>query len=229
MEGRAGIYDKLWDESYSRLKTGSVETDHYIDSPEDKRYGITLLTRPDVMVRQKISIFLEKLCDIEPRQYYYPNSDLHMTVLSVISCFDGFHLRQVDPTAYQKVIQRSLENIGSFEIHFCGVTASPSAVLIQGFPTDSTLEVLREVLRDSFRSSELMATIDSRYRIQTAHMTVVRFRDELLNPDAFLNLLQEYRHYDFGKMKVDRLELVFNDWYQRRSTTRRLAEFRIGV
>lgn len=43
----------------------------------------------------------------------------------------------------------------------------------------------------------------------------------------FLNSLEEFKEYDFGTSKIDNLELVYNDWYQREEKVQRLDQFEI--
>ena len=58
-------------------------------------------------------------------------------------------------------------------------------------------------------------------------MTVARFRQPISNIDQYMQVLNSYRAHVFGVMKITELELVFNDWYQRRDVTRLLAAFKL--
>jgi 2'-5' RNA ligase len=93
---------------------------------------------------------------------------------------------------------------------------------------DDELTNIRNGLRDKFQTSNLQHSIDKRYSIQTAHSTIVRFKKPLLNPDSFLQKVKKYRNLDFGTFEVNELELVFNDWYHRASTTVVLERFSLG-
>ena len=97
--------------------------------------------------------------------------------------------------------------------------------MIQGFPTDETLNNLRNKLRENFKNSGLQQSIDSRYTISAAHATVMRFQDKLQDPKKLIEISEKYRDYDFGEFEVKNLELVYNDWYQRKSNTRVLGDF----
>ena len=225
MDKVRAIYDQLWDQFSKDLPGGSYSLDKLIDAKDDNRYGITLLARPAGPVRKEVSGFLEQLSRLDPSQYYYPVNDMHITIMSIISCFSGFRLDQIKAGDYREIIADCLKTIGPFTVRFEGITASPSAVLIQGFPVDNSLDLLRDNLRRSFKASRLMSSIDSRYSIKTAHMTVARFRSPILHADPYLQKLRSYRSHTFGTMVVQRLELVFNDWYQRQAATRQLANF----
>lgn len=220
-------YDRLWEISLSQFQAGAFELDSLIDSDSDSRFGITLLIRPGQEVQSRVQQFLMELQQLEPEQYFYPESDMHVTVMSVISCHAGFSLHSIRVEEYIQLIQHTLQNFGSFQLNFHGVTASPSGLLIQGFPVADKLNVLRNQLRENFRNSMLQQTIDVRYVLQTAHITVVRFKAPLQNAAGFLRKVQEYRNHNFGKTEVNELELVYNDWYQRQALVQLLCCFRL--
>lgn len=217
-------YNKLYKDSIAKIANGGYETDHLIDSNTDRRFGITLVIRPDSATNNHIQQFLAEAKAIEPDQYYYENADIHITLMSIISCYEGFELNDINVKDYVKLIQQVLAKHKNFNIRFKGLTASPSCILIQGFLTD-TLNEIRDDLRATFKNSDLQQSIDKRYAIQTAHSTVIRFRSELENKEAFINLVEKYRDYDFGTFSVKQIELVYNDWYQREKHVKKLYVF----
>ncbi|ADT88302.1 hypothetical protein vfu_B00048 [Vibrio furnissii NCTC 11218] len=171
-----------------------------------------------------IEAFLDQFRTQEPEQYYYPQNELHITLLSVISCVAGFQLADIDVARYAAVFQHALRDIEPIDIEFRGVTASPECIVIQGFPQGNGLNALRERLRDELQRSGLPTTADSRYKLVTAHASAVRFRAPLNDTEALLQLCQRYRHHVFGRMTLSACELVFNNWYQQRSVTQSLAQ-----
>lgn len=218
-------YHQLWQKSISNFEQGLFEYDALIDDVTDKRFGITLLARPDQRVKDNIQSFLSIFKTIEPEQYYYPSSDIHITVMSIISCHTGFNLDQIYIEDYVHLIKNSLMGCKKFQVVFKGLTASPSCIIIQGFPEDDTLHHIRENLRVNIRNTDLQHSMDTRYTIQTAHSTVIRFRKPLQQAERFLSALKSYRHHEFGVFEIDRLELVFNDWYQKKEIVKTLRSF----
>ncbi|HKJ42754.1 MAG TPA: 2'-5' RNA ligase family protein [Sunxiuqinia sp.] len=221
-------YDLLYRNAVQKIKSGQYQADSLIDSLDDHRMGVTLLLRPSPKVNNNIQQFLYELKAIDPTQYYYPNSDMHITVLSIISCYSGFKLSQIDVDEYVEVIRQSIPRQPILEISFSGITASPSCVMIQGFPIDGSLNEIRNRLRTNFQQTNLMQSIDQRYQLQTAHSTVARFRTELKQKSKFIAVMDRYRDFDFGTFRVDALELVYNDWYQRQERVQRLHRFDLG-
>ncbi|QDW23804.1 mutarotase [Pedobacter sp. KBS0701] len=221
-------YNKLYRDSIAKIANGNYEIDRLIDSDADNRFGITLVIRPDAATNHNIQEFLADVKTIEPDQYYYQNADIHITLMSVISCYDGFDLKDFNVQDYINFIKKVLVRHKSFKIQFKGITASPSCILIQGFLTD-TLNEIRDDLRKTFKNSDLQQSIDERYIIQTAHSTVIRFRSELKNQAAFIDLIEKYRDFDFGTFEVKQLELVYNDWYQRERFVKKLHTFSLAI
>ncbi|MCF8274091.1 MAG: mutarotase [Flavobacteriaceae bacterium] len=220
-------YNNLYNAAINSIESDTYDTDSLIDSLSDKRLGVTLIIRPSQTVKNNIQTFLKALYKNDSSQYYYPNSDIHITVMSIISCYNGFNLNKISISDYVSLVKKSLQNVETFHILFKGITASKSGIMIQGFPKNETLNNLRDQLRINFKNSPLEQSLDQRYAIQTAHATVVRFRNELKNKKDFLKTIQEFKNYDFGSFEVKELNLVFNDWYLREKQTKILETFYI--
>ncbi|MNX20279.1 hypothetical protein D3C86_502190 [compost metagenome] len=218
-------YNQLYKTSSEIISAGKYSIDSELKNELDSRFGITLLIRPNDEIKANIQTFISELKKVEPEQYFYTDSDIHVTVMSIISCSENFSLNQISPNEYIEVICRSLVDVDKINLHFKGITASPSAIMIQGFPSDETLNNLRNRLRENFKKSELQQSIDSRYEISTAHSTIMRFQEKLQNPKKLIETVEKFRDYDFGEFDVKNLELVHNDWYQRKNTTKVLGDF----
>lgn len=221
-------YNKLWNQSLQKFRSNEFDFDPLINSDDDNRYGITLLARPSKEVKQDISNILEEIRNIAPNQYYYPESDLHVTILSIISCYDGFTFDQINLSDYEKIVQSAIDLIAPFEITFRGLTASPSCILVQGFPRDDQLTVLRNELRKKFKDSCLQHSIDKRYLLQTAHITTVRFKESFENAERFISKVAKLRDRNFGSCVIDQVELVGNDWYQQKEKVESIAKFSLS-
>ena len=147
-----------------------------------------------------------------------------MTVLSIISCVEGLTLSDINRQQYIDVFQQALSNTKPIEVEFRGITASPSCILIQGFPINSALDEIRQQLRTAFGTSGLNSTLDARYMLVTAHISAIRFTAPFSNPKQLLRLCEQYRDYRFGRAELSKVELVFNDWYQTSANTTSLAQ-----
>src|SRR5690606_25053555 len=135
-------------------------------------------------------------------------------------------LGRIVPDDYIQLLKGCLKDLPTFAIEFQGVTASPSCIMIKGFPLDDTLEEIRNRLRLAFKDSLLEQSLDKRYPLQTAHSTVIRFKHPVKQQHEILEKLDQFRDFYFGKSEVGELELVFNDWYQREEKVRKLFSLR---
>jgi 2'-5' RNA ligase len=212
-------YEAMRTEGFRKLAEGQVELDSQIESGDDTRRGITLVARPPAAIRTRLEELLADFKSVEPDQYFYPASDMHLTILAIISCYSGFKLELIEPADYRAAARHIVEQISPFTISFTGLTASAGGVMVQGFPQDSGLEQLRQKLRDYFRNSSLQQSIDQRYSIQTAHSTIMRFKSPLRNTAALLAKIRAHQQAFIGSFEVDTVELVYNDWYQRTANT----------
>lgn len=227
MNSISSLYEKMWQESIEGFSNKQFELDAKISSNSDSRRGLTLLTRLSDNIYTNISGFLKEVNSLSDGQYCYPKSDLHVTILSIISCIENFTLESINLNDYIELINKSLSNIESFKISFKGVTASNSCIMLQGFPENDSLDKLRNQLRENFKASGLDTSIDSRYSIATAHSTIVRFQKPILKPELLIHLLSQYRKYEFGTIDVAKLEFVFNDWYQKKVNTNVLSRHKL--
>jgi len=212
-------YDAMWNESYPLFKRNEYRLDTQINSVNDSRRGITLIAKFSPMLSKDIDRCISTLKAISPEQYYYDSSTLHITVLPIISCEKNFLLSQININEYLRVITNALKGINPFTIKLKGITASPSCILLQGFPLGTGLLTIRDKLRSSFHKSGLLNTMDSRYKLKTAHSTLCRFQKYPSKPDDFLSRLFTLKCTDFKPLHVKELHLVYNDWYHKADTT----------
>jgi 2'-5' RNA ligase len=226
------IYNNMWLGFEAALQQDELEADPLIGNENDNRRGITALAyldKNDSAVCEKIGNLISEVSRLEPAQYFYPANELHLTVLSIVSCAPGFKLEEVNSLAYGELFQQALQGLAPFKVHFRGVTASPAAVVIQGFPLSNQLGELRDRLRKLYGASSLRTSMDRRYKLEGAHATAVRFRHGVSSPDVLKLLLESYRNYDFGVAEITSLDLVFNNWYQNLVFTHHLEQGRLGA
>ena len=218
-------YDAMRQAAFRQFRHQGAVLDPLLDSATDTRRGLTLLSRPPAPILAAVAAIQADFQRTEPAQYYYPASDIHLTILSIISCYSGFRLESIDPLAYQDAIRALLREVRSFSIEVRGLTASASGIMVQGFPDDRSLEHLRDGLRAYFQQSSLAQSIDQRYRLQTAHATIIRFKSALADPARLIDTITRYQNHSLGTFEVNTVELVCNDWYQRANQTILLEKF----
>ncbi|MEX0882746.1 MAG: hypothetical protein WDZ72_04665 [Cyclobacteriaceae bacterium] len=225
MEDLQAHYQLLHQNALEEIRMNGFSHDPGLDDESDSRRGLTLLLQPNETIKSNFKRFIFELTAIDPGQYPYPSSDIHVTIMPIISCYEGFTLETVEREAYIDAIEKALEGIKKITLRFEGVFASPSCLMIKGYPMNGELETCREKLRELFSKSKIPQSLDKRYRLVTAHSTVYRFKQPVNHPDKFLSLLGQYEKHHFGDQEFDEVQFVFNDWYQRKEKVIPLETF----
>jgi 2'-5' RNA ligase len=218
-------YDAMWDRAWPAVSRGDVDCDLHLAGGLDPRRGISLIARPAPALAARLADLQDRLADADPRQYRQPLSDLHMTVLSPFTVTEHcapYLARRAD---YATAVRAAVADVPAFDVDLTGITTSRGAVLVRGFPRDDTLERLRTRLRDVLRVCGLGAGLDQRYRLVTAHMTVLRFVAPPADPARLAAALAALRDAPLGTMTVDTLELVVNDWYMSSAAVEPIERF----
>jgi 2'-5' RNA ligase len=222
-------YDRMWSVNLGKIRSGLIEVDPILAARlPDRRRGLTVIARPSSCVRQRVMAFLNELRTMEPDQYYYVPSELHVTVLALFTATVEYQRLLAQTDRYAAAVDAALQKARPFQIDFTGVTVSPGAVMIQGFFEKEVLNDLRDSLRRQLRARNLAEGVDRRYRLETAHMTIARFRTPLRISERFVALLERARHRSFGKTQIRRVSLVQNDWYLTRQILKTLKSYRLS-
>jgi 2'-5' RNA ligase len=224
-------YDAMWMNAYPAVRAGDVDCDARLaaglDAHPDPRRGLTLIARPGPALAARFGAVLDRLGAIDGRQYRHPKADLHLTVLSLFTVGDGYAPALARLDDYRAAVRAAVAGIAAFDIDFRGVTLSRGAVLAQGFPEGPMLELLRERLRAALRERGLDATLDGRYRLVTAHVTLLRFAAPLAESARFGRALEGMRGEALGMLRVEEVQLVENDWYMTGASVRRIETLRL--
>jgi 2'-5' RNA ligase len=206
--------------------TGRVRTDpHLLDRAADDRRGLSLIIRPVPDMTARLTGLIDHLREIAPGQHVYQPDELHITLLALIGAASGFDLGAVPVAAYHALLADLFAHVRPFEVHFTGVTASPDGVMVCGHSEGDALNSLRDQLRERLAQAGLGATLDRRYRIVTAHSTILRFCVQPANLPALVEFLTPLRDHNLGTFRVNLVELVTNDWYMSHDRVKVLARY----
>jgi 2'-5' RNA ligase len=220
--GPGEVYERLWVEATDAFDRGGPRLDPFLkDRAGDRRRGVTLVARPDGNVRRLVESFLRDAAQVAPGQYFYQPPDFHVTVYSVIPGSTSWKESAQRLPDYLAVLDRVLKKRPAFSVAFRGVTASPEAVLIQGFPVGNALNELR----DELSRQSVADTLARRYKIVAAHLTVMRFTTPMKDWMPLRKFLAGHRETDFGETRVEALQLIESDWYGSAGSVRTLREY----
>lgn len=206
-------YDAMWERAFAAVAAGDIDCDARLAAGPDPRRGVTVVARPGAALAARFDALLDRLGALEPGQYRHPAPDMHLTVLSLFTVGADYAPALARLDDYRAAVREAVRGSVPFAIEFRGITLSRGALLACGFPQDDALETLRERLRAGLRARSLDGTLDQRYRLVTAHATLLRFVRPLQAPARFARELEALRAAPLGTMAVDRVQLVVNDWY----------------
>lgn len=214
-------YDRIWISSKENLLNNSVDIDKNLSNiSNDNRLGLTVLI-PLGEIFQRV---INQLREVEPEQYFYPVTDTHITVIDFIGASEDFVFDEKQAEVYKRVLDNVLKNFSKFNIKFKGLTASKGAVMVQGF-FDDTLQKLRERLRKEVNKQGI--ELKERYKVGTAHSTIMRFKKKLQNPEALVNKIEDMKNIDLGSFQVKKILFVLHDWYNLKEKTKILEEYEL--
>ena len=203
-------YNNIFIKNKEKICQGGVKDDLLSNVKNDERMSIVLLIRISPNISANIEKCINKLKEIESdSMYFYPSSDFHITVIDILKGEIGRKIPE-NINDYINCINECAKQIKPFEIEFEGLTASDNAVLVKGF-YDNELQKFRELLRESLSKNNLK--LEERYKTISSHITIARNKDKLKNPEKLISFIENESKNNFGKMKVDSLELCFHNWY----------------
>lgn len=225
-EDITAIYDMLWNTSFEAVSRGDIDIDPHITHPEsDHRRGLTLIIRPSPAFAAEILAFLDEIKKLEPDQYYYSASNLHFTVLSLFTATTNFQQEYDRLALYKAAVEEALQGAHPFVLTLSGLTVSKSAVLLCGFPQPDMVNSIRRNLREILMNNGLGGGLDTRYLLVGNHTTITRFSAPLRDPRKLSQFLLENKAREFGRLEVNELQLVKNDWYMSQQHSPIVAKF----
>ena len=141
----------------------------------------------------------DELKKVDSKQKFVPRLKLHCTVKSC-----GLLGKQINEDVVPEVIDKTeklLKKVKPFEVQLQGMGNFPGAIFINVVPNSKLLE-LHNLLNDNIPYSEYPEFEGKRYK---PHTTIVESVD---SSSKLLQVLDKYRGYDFGEMKVETVDII---------------------
>jgi 2'-5' RNA ligase len=151
-----------------------------LDSPHtDMRCGVNIICRPTIEIVEYIVSTQEYLRVLEPDQYYYPPSDLHLTLVEIC------HSRTPEEVApIARVVGPELNRIAAMtspsKVDSPMLVFDSHAVALNFLPADDALQNARQAILEGL--ANLGISTDARYETRSAHVTLMRYITPLHSP-----------------------------------------------
>ena len=142
------LYSSIHSGSMQSIVNGHETIDPLLNAREnDTRFGITLLIPLGTSIASEISSIRDEIRKIEPGQYFYPASDLHVTVLDLQSAHESFQRDNERIEESIRLIEMAISGIAQFDIDFRGIIFSNAGILLKGYYYNG-LETIRTRIRE---------------------------------------------------------------------------------
>jgi 2'-5' RNA ligase len=218
------LYDNIFSQNMDFIRSGNVQIDEVLSTGrEDHRLGVSLIIPVKAIGHSYIDL-IHAFRMIEPYQYYYPFSDLHITIFDFIHGNDGYKVDFPIEKSYVDLTKKALRGIMSFEIEFRGIVFSREAGIIKGYDNNQLVEI-RKIIRELLKAYGMKN--DERYESESAHITFCRFKNPLMNPERFIATVKNNISYEIGVEQIDAIELVEHDWYNKKSKKRVIESIKL--
>ena len=204
------LYKDIERKGKNKIETYTEEIDEWIGNKNDRRMGIALTIRPTKEIKDAIEKIEKEIKKVEPNQYYYPQTDYHITLLGIITARQGFQYTHEQLENLKKATEEAIKYVKKFTIKLDGIICSGGAIMVKGF-YDNEMEHIRKNLRQSILNHHLK--LDERYPTMSSHITIGRFKKPIENREGLIEYLQKYNHVYFGEFVVGEIELVYHNWY----------------
>jgi len=161
----------------------------------------------------------------DARQYYFPKSDIHITVFEFVSSRPDFRKYEGNIHLFKKVTERVLSDFGRFEIELVGTVFTNSSGLVAGVDGGKLIEI-RERLRKELKTVGIEPL--ERYRSISSHISFMAFRTKPKSEEHLLSLIEKTKEMNMGVIEVSTVELVEQDWYSREKNRKLIWKYKLG-
>lgn len=200
-----------------------------LNSPQtDMRCGVNIICRPAIDVVEYIVSIQEYLRVFEPDQYYYPPSDLHLTLVEIC------HSRTPEDVSHIAAAVRSgVSRIAALtplpKVDSPMLVFDSHAVALNFLPNDDALQKARQSILEALVS--LGISVDARHEAKSAHVTLMRYITALRStPEEWVSNLLNVPPKQELVWSLSPVWLTWGaNWYGMRSRIEEMGPIQLGA
>ena len=200
-----------------------------LDSPHtDMRCGVNIVCRPTIDVVEYVISIQEHLRVFEPDQYYYPPSDLHLTLVEIC------HSRSPeDASLIARAIGSEISRIAAMisppRIDSPMLVFDAHATALNFLPADDVLQNTRQSIVEEL--VKLGISVESRHETKSAHVTLMRYITPLRSAsEEWVNNLLNVPPKPKLAWSLSPVWLTWGaNWYGMRSRIEEIGPIELGI
>lgn len=222
-------FQAAWEHFSAELRQHGGKIDS-LDSPNAQKILTTVARMPPAL-SAKILEFQEDVRRLDPRQYFYPVTDIHLTVLNCAAFLKNPDiLDEADIQRVARELGEVFSSVQSFPVQVKGVGVLPARVFVQIFDSSGTIAALRQKIRQKLSNQAWHPEAENKLLMPNPILVwanVVRMR-QLVSPE-FVDLISKYREAEFGSFEVQEIELAITDKLLSKSNTTVRQRYNINI
>jgi hypothetical protein len=213
-------WQMTWERCTSQVKRLRPHDLPSLSDVGERQVFLTLVAWLAEPLLSRITEVQEALRAVDPRHYYYPVTDMHMTILGCTEFVRNLsHVNERDVQEVGGQCSEVLARYPSFAVRGIGLNVFPTTVFVQLLTEDDTLLRLRQDLASALRAKLVQngwgRPVPPPY---LAYVNIMRFTHPDLRP--LIDVVERYRTHEFGRWLVTGAELVTGDRVLSRTKTR---------
>jgi hypothetical protein len=138
----------------------------------DQRCGINFVCRPTTEIRKAITGIQKHLNNLEPEQYYYPELDIHLTLLEMCHSRMPQEVIEIANDLTSKLLSL-FQDVASFTLYSPALSLDRRGCALTFLPSNDTLQLSRDLLAIRLRDSGI--PLAPRYKATSAHVSIMRY------------------------------------------------------
>ena len=182
---------------------------------ENRRSGISAIVRPEAEIATRLAEVARELAVLAGQGHLaFDASDIHTTLYALEGdpvADDETEARR-SAAVFADVLRSLAPQHDCFHIRYEGLTAGPTGVFAQGWPSGDGFQDMRRALHrrltGELSTRGYLTSVTGPGLRQTAHATLVSFAGPIENPASLARLVDENRSTCYGASSFHSVELV---------------------